>query len=134
MKATLPYALAVGLGMTIVTGACAQAPNPPGVNPQHFECYDVVESVPSPGRPVVLRDQFGLLETVTAKPVLLCNPVAKNKDRITDRVTHLVCYAIRAPRSAVKRVAIVNQLGIDTLAVSAPGMLCVPSLKTPMGR
>lgn len=129
MKATLPYAIAVGLGMTIVTGASAQTRNPRGVNPQHYECYDVVESVSVPAHKVRLQDQFAASTTVTAKPLFLCNPVSKNKDEITDTLTHLVCYAIRAPRSALKRVAIVNQFGVDTLSVSLARTLCVPSLK-----
>ena len=82
---------------------------------------------------VQLRDQFGPSETVTARPLYLCNPVSKNKDEITDTLTHLVCYAIRAPRSALKRVAIVNQFGVDTLAVGPPRTLCVPSLKSLRG-
>lgn len=122
--------IAICLSLTIVTAASAQAPNPPGVNPQHYECYDVVESVQLPTQAVVLRDQFGASETVTAKPLFLCNPVSKNGGKVTDRVTHLVCYAIRAPRSTVKRVAIQNQFGVDTLGVSAARTLCVPSLKT----
>ena len=134
MKATLPIALAAGLGLMIVTGASAQGPNPPGVNPQHFECYDVVESVSSPANKVALRDQFGASETVTAKPMFLCNPVSKNGGKVTDKVTHLVCYAIRAPKSTVRRVSIVNQFGVDTLGVSAARTLCVPSLKSILGR
>ena len=128
MKAVLLLAIAAGL--TIVTGASAQTPNPPGVNPQHYECYDVIESVSLPANNVALRDQFGSSKTVTAQPVFLCNPVSKNRGKVTDSVTHLVCYALRAPRSAVKRVAIQNQFGVDTLGVSAARTLCVPSLKT----
>ena len=115
--------------VVLVTGASAQGSNPPGVNPQHFECYDVVEATTLPPNKVTLRDQFGASETVTAKAVLLCNPVSKNGARVTDRVTHLVCYAIEAPRSAVRHVSIVNQFGVDTLGVSTARTLCVPSLK-----
>jgi hypothetical protein len=129
MKRTLPFAIASCLSLTIVTAALAQGPNPPGVNPQHFECYDVIESVSLPANKVALRDQFGSSKTVTAQPVSLCNPVSKNGGKVTDSVTHLVCYAIRPPKSTVKRVAIQNQFGVDTLAVSAARTLCVPSLK-----
>jgi hypothetical protein len=127
MRWTLLFAI------LFVTRASAQGPNPPGVNPQHYECYDVVESTTLPANNVALRDQFGTSETVTAKPVFLCNPVSKNGSKVTDRTTHLVCYAIRAPRSTVRHVSIVNQFGVDTLGVSTARTLCVPSLKTLFG-
>jgi hypothetical protein len=128
-----PLLLFAALAMTSFTAASAQAPNPPGVNPQHYQCYDVVESVQLPAQRVALQDQFGVSETATAQPLFLCNPVSKNRQKSADNVTHLVCYAIRAPRSALKRVAIQNQFGVDTLAVSAARTLCVPSLKSLMG-
>jgi len=129
MKATLPYTIAVGFGMMVATGASAQTQNPPGVNPQHYQCYNVADPRPSPDRKAVLQDQFSRSETVVGNPVLLCNPVSKNRESISDRVTHLVCYEIREARSAPKRVEAVNQFGIDTLSVDVPRMLCVPSLK-----
>jgi hypothetical protein len=130
MKRTLPFVLAACLSIAVTAPASAQSPNPPGVNPQHYECYDVVESLQSATQPVVLQDQFGASETATAKPLFLCNPVSKNKGKVTDKLTHLVCYAIRAPRSTVRHVAIQNQFGVDTLGVSAARTLCVPSLKS----
>jgi hypothetical protein len=133
MKATLPYTIAVGFGMMAATGASAQTQNPPGVNPQHYECYNVDDPRPSPERKVVLQDQFGRSETVAGKPVLLCNPVSKNREPVKDRLTHLVCYEIRERRAAPKRVEAVNQFGIDTLSVDVPRMLCVPSLKRIVG-
>ena len=124
MKWTLLFVIA------IATRASAQGPNPRGVNPQHFECYDVIQSVSQPANKVSLRDQFGSAKTVTAQPMFLCNPVSKNGGKVTDTLTHLVCYAIRPPKSAVKQVAIQNQFGVDTLSVSVARTLCVPSLKT----
>jgi hypothetical protein len=128
MNATLPYTIAVGLGLILVTNAAAQGPNPPGINPQHFQCYNVTDPRPATPRSVLLQDQFGRSETVTGKPVLVCNPVSKNRGQVKDTVTHLVCYEIRrkAPRHYVQ---VVNQFGIDTLAVDAPRLLCLPSTK-----
>jgi hypothetical protein len=133
MKATLPYTIAVGFGMMAATGASAQTQNPPGVNPQHYECYNVDDPRPSPERKVALQDQFGRSEAVAGKPVLLCNPVSKNRELVKDKLTHLVCYEIREGRFAPKRVEAVNQFGIDTLSVDVPRMLCVPSLKRIVG-
>jgi hypothetical protein len=132
MKPSLLLALATSLSITLVTTASAQGPNPPGVNPQHYECYDVVDSIPRLAQKVELRDQFGASATVTARAMFLCNPVSKNNGRITDKLTHFVCYEIR-PVKFAKWVATTNQFGVDTLAVRSPHMLCVPSLKTVVG-
>ncbi|HXM37758.1 MAG TPA: hypothetical protein VN908_03750 [Gemmatimonadales bacterium] len=129
MHATLPYTIAVGFGMILVTSASAQNPNPPGVNPQHYQCYNVADPRPATPRTVVLQDQFGRTETATGKPVLVCNPVSKNREQVRDTVTHLVCYEIRARRVPRHQVQVVNQFGIDTLPVDAARVLCLPSTK-----
>ena len=132
MSARLSCALAVGLGMTMVTGASAQnpqvvIPQPPALNPEHYECYTVVGTL-APHR-VKLRDQFRLAETVTAQPRFLCNPVSKNGEEIKDALTHLVCYGIGRSASLEKKVEVANQFGRESLLVRYPYMLCVPSGK-----
>lgn len=129
VKRTLPCMITVGLSTLLLASASAQGPNPPGVNPQHYQCYNVTDPRPATPRTVLLQDQFGRVETATGKPVLVCNPVSKNKEQAKDTVTHLVCYEIRARRVPRRQVQIVNQFGIDTLPVDAPRMLCLPSTK-----
>lgn len=129
MKPTLPCIITVGLSTLLLTSASAQGPNPPGVNPQHFQCYNVTDPRPATPRTVLLQDQFGRSETVTGKPLLVCTPVSKNRAQVKDTVTHLVCYEIQARKAPQHYVQIVNQFGIDTLPVDAPRMLCLPSTK-----
>lgn len=129
MTVTPGRMIVIVLGLGMVAPASAQDKNPPGVNPQHYQCYSVTEPKPSRPHEVVLRDQFGESETTTAKPVLLCNPVSKNKEEVRDKETHLVCYEIRPHKSVEKRVEVQNQFGMELLSVGTPRILCVPSLK-----
>jgi hypothetical protein len=117
------------LGVTTVAPAVAQDKNPPGLNPEHFQCYDIVEAKASPKRQVQLQDQFGETRTVTAKAVLLCNPVSKNGEEIHDKRTHLVCYQMRPGKPVGKRVEVQNQFGTEPISVKSSRILCVPSLK-----
>jgi hypothetical protein len=101
MKPSLLLALATSLSITLVTTASAQGPNPPGVNPQHYECYDVVDSIPRLAQKVELRDQFGASATVTARAMFLCNPVSKNNGRI--RQAHAL-RVLRDPPGQIREV------------------------------
>jgi hypothetical protein len=124
-------ALAAGIGAACLLGvsapARAQGKNPEGVNPEHYECYQVTGQLRA--LPVRLKDQFGSTEARVVKPVYLCNPVQKNDQPIKDERTHLVCYQIVGPKQANKAVRVVNQFGTQPLKVTAPQLLCVPSLK-----
>ena len=133
MRATSICAMAIGIGLAMATSASAQGQNPAGVNPQHYECYNVVEARPSPPRKVVLQDQFGRWETVMAKAVMLCTPVSKNNGEIKDKETHLVCYSIRPGKSVSKRVEVINQFGNAALSVAVARVLCLPPLKKVLG-
>lgn len=121
------------VSLVAAAAASAQSKDPPGVNPQHYQCYSVTEPKPSPARKVVLQDQFGAAETATARAVLLCNPVSKNKSEVRDKLTHLVCYEVRPRKFPARRVEVENQFGREALTVTAPRLLCVPSLKKPLG-
>ena len=113
----------------VTAPAHAQNPNPPGVNPTHYQCYRVVEQEPFQSRETKLSDQFGTSTVKTVKPVFLCAPVAKNGVRPKDRQTHLVCYEDEGGKAADKKVTVSNQFGKETLNVRDPGLLCVPSRK-----
>jgi hypothetical protein len=123
---------AIGLASALVLGidapARAQGENPPGVNPEHYECYRVTGQI----RPVpikLLKDQFGSGSARVMRPLFLCNPVQKNDQEIKDLKTHLVCYQIVGLKPANKTVRVVNQFGAQILKVLDPQVLCVPSLK-----
>jgi hypothetical protein len=106
--------------------------NPPNVNPTHYQCYSV-EAPTSEITLKLIRDQFGVSEAVRLGPVvMLCAPATKNNLPPRDRITHYLCYEDKDAKPANRRAQVINQLtketGID-LAVQAPTMLCVPSLK-----
>jgi hypothetical protein len=106
--------------------------NPPGVNPTHYQCYSV-EAPASEITLKALRDQFGASEAVKlGRPVMLCAPTQKNNLAPRDRTTHYLCYEEAGAKPADRKVRIINQLTKQTgiaLAVQAPRLLCVPSLK-----
>jgi hypothetical protein len=122
---------AIGLASTFVLGlglsAQAQGQNPPGINPEHYECYRVVGKVPAIA--VSLKDQFGATRAALVTPLYLCNPVQKNEQAVKDEKTHLVCYQIKGPKPVNKAVRVVNQFGTQPLKVAVAQLLCVPSLK-----
>jgi len=136
MNAALPYAIALSLAVTVVTQVSAQVSaqdsareqNPPGVNPQHYQCYNAVARAVKQRR-VELQDQFGHSVKVVGNPVLLCNPVSKNRQESRDTTTHLVCYNLVAQQTPRRMVTVLNQFGVDTLRVDVARLLCVPSIK-----
>jgi hypothetical protein len=121
-------AFAIGLGVCTPARAQAPSPNPPGVNPAHYQCYKVAgQSHPAVVR---LRDQFGASPNVKVlQPVYLCAPVAKGDQTISDERTHLVCFVDSGVRPPNKTVRVTNQFGTQTLKVATPVVLCVPSIK-----
>jgi len=127
-ETALGLALSITFGVCIPASAQAPSPNPPGVNPAHYQCYKVTgQSHPTIVR---LRDQFGATPNVRAlQPVFLCAPVAKNEEPISDERTHLVCFADSGIRSPNRTVQVTNQFGTQTLKVATPAALCVPSIK-----
>jgi hypothetical protein len=95
MHANYPRVITVALCLFPMLNSSAEAPNPPALNAQHFQCYNVVNAKTAAPRSVVLRDQFGESKAATGSPVLICNPVSKNNEGMRDSVTHLVCYELR---------------------------------------
>jgi hypothetical protein len=124
----LGIALAIGLGVCTPVRAQAPSPNPPGINPAHYQCYKVAgQSHPAVVR---LRDQFGTSPNVKVlQPVFLCAPVGKNDEPISDERTHLVCFADSGVRPPNRTVRVTNQFGAQALRVATPALLCVPSIK-----
>jgi hypothetical protein len=127
---TRTIAVAIAFTAAILTvPAHAQGQNPPGVNPTHYQCYEVTSVQSFQPIEVKLRDQFGRSQVMLQKPNYICAPVQKNSSRPSDRRTHLVCYLGFDAQPANKQVRVQNQFGRDTLGVGKPVFVCAPSLK-----
>jgi hypothetical protein len=111
------------------SGAAFAQHNPPGVNPEHYACYRVSPAKPFKVQKVALNDQFGGTTAYVVQEALLCTPVSKNDEPIKDKTTHLMCYVLKANKSANKAVSITNQFGTFVMKVGLLTQLCVPSLK-----
>jgi len=111
----------------------SSGPSEPLGSLDHYKCYEASGSV-VPG-PVDLLDNFhdlqGASQTVQdLDPALFCNPVDKNGEGINDISAHLTCYSYTpAGLPPSGPVPIVNQFGEDTLNLTTPSKLCVPSTK-----
>jgi hypothetical protein len=128
-------AIALGSGAPALAQAPAQTPaeaqgkDPPGVNPTHYQCYQVK----APTKLLTLkslRDQFGVAEKISVTtPMHLCVPTAKNGVEPKDPRTHYLCYQDKGVKPPNRKARITNQFGDVDIAVLTPTMLCVPSLK-----
>jgi Mg-chelatase subunit ChlD len=83
-------------------------------------------------RIVTLEDQFGAGRASVKRAKLLCNPVDKNGEGISQREFHLVGYGIEPinRKFAKRRVEVRNQFGVQILKVGKPDTLLVPSSKS----
>jgi cysteine-rich repeat protein len=106
----------------------------------HFKCYGAKTTKKTPKfqqRDVLLVDQFETKNTTVLKPIGLCTPVDKNSEGIRTPSQHLTCYSIKDVKGQdkfEKRNALVdNQFGQQTLTVTKPNTLCVPSTITDLG-
>jgi hypothetical protein len=115
-------------------GTPTATPTPSIPTLDHFELYKVKRTRGAPkfeSETVELDDQF-LDETTVMlkKPVQLGVPTDKNGEGITNSLTHLTCYSVRAPRFPIQEVTVTNQFRTNQrLSVRKPSMLCVPSFK-----
>jgi hypothetical protein len=94
-----------------------------------FLCYSGKFTPKPASRDVTLVDQFGILETETKAPQLLCNPAAVDGSPIANPRTHLECHKI-APRKVKVTATAVNAFGTETVTTRKAVALCVPSGKT----
>jgi hypothetical protein len=99
----------------------------------HFKCYKVkdLKDPKFAQTTVALSDQFADDENADVKkPFLLCNPVSKNGEGISNALEHLTCYKIKTPQLASQpKVQVVNQFGTIKLQAKKAFVLCVPSSK-----
>jgi len=96
----------------------------------HFKCYDLRR-----GRTrttVNVTDQFGDLVVNVKRPERLCVPADKNGGGIQHPADHLTCYRVKTdPRRLASGTPFLidNQFEQETVIVTGPRELCVPSLK-----
>ena len=124
------FAALGGLYLAFAFGTAAQAQaNPPGVDPEHYQCYTITQPTTFPQKEVRLKDQFGLNTVVVIAPRFLCAPVSKNGGLLADTKSHLVCYSIKNGQTANKRVETIDQFGKLQFTVNTANLLCLPALK-----
>ncbi len=114
---------------------------PSSMDMDHFKCYAAgIQRGTSrfTALDVPVADTFENKLTKVSRPVQICNPVSEDGGAITRPTAHLECYAIRdatKPRQSrfTKRdVTATDSFGSETLTVTRPTTMCVPSLTTPM--
>lgn len=102
---------------------CPKAP------PDHFVCY--TGKFPKfEKRQVTLRDQFHptAVQTTVLKPLVFCNPAAKNGEPLYEETGHLECYKTK-PEKLKRTVLVRNQFGQRTVSTKKSNILCLPSGK-----
>lgn len=109
-------------------------PPPHGTpNIDHFQCY-VVRNARARRARLTVTDQFGTMTLDVKRPSRLCTAVDKRGEGIINRDDNLLCYEVRTSSGTRrftgpgKPVYIDNQFGPDTLKVTRPTELCVPSV------
>jgi hypothetical protein len=128
MRKLLLAAICAAFGLGVPSQAWAQ--NPPGVDPDHYQCY-----IPNgefllarPRRPILI-DQFGESRPRIFTIDLLCVPVSKNGEPVQDERTHLMCYGGRNGAVVKERVRTRDQFGVLEFDIGEASLLCLPAVK-----
>jgi hypothetical protein len=95
----------------------------------HFTGYAVGSGLDGPT--VSLVDQFQTQDVNLLDARLFFVPVNKNSEGINDPVGHLTCYEIPGGDPAPPAINVTNQFGTQTLSLTSPELLCVPTEKNP---
>jgi hypothetical protein len=102
-------------------------------NIDHFQCY-VVRNARARRSRITVADQFGTLTLDVKRPSRLCTAVDTRGEGVINPDDNLLCYEVRTS-SRTRRftgpagpVFVSNQFGPDTLKVTRPTELCVPSV------
>jgi hypothetical protein len=119
--------------LLVPTAKSLLGPPPPLAPPavDHFKCYHVKRARLRRSGDTI-QDQFGSLRVDVKRPKYLCVPADKNGSGIMNGTDHLTCYQVRPARPFPRPggVFINNQFGENTIRVTRPTELCLPSLKT----
>jgi hypothetical protein len=116
-----------------LSGSPAPLPTP---TIDHFQCY-VVRNARTRRSRVQVVDQFGTLTLDVKRPSRLCTAADKRGEGINDPAANLMCYEVRASSGEPQfhgpdgAVYVTNQFGPDTLKVTRPTELCIPSILNP---
>ena len=95
----------------------------------HFDVYDVPNTVPSVG-PVQLRDQFGTSQHLTGDVHWFGLPTNKNFEGVVDPRAHLLWRRLLDSEiDPIRPVVVQNQFGDQTLEVGDAEYLLIPALK-----
>jgi hypothetical protein len=132
--------LRVGRPLTLCNPAAKTLTGTPGDPPttaQHYECYDVQTETPLfHSETLAITDEFGARTIRIDRARELCNPVEKRRtgrppELIKRPEEHFVCYRIttHSPSFAARTVFTRDEFRLDTLRVTSPRRLCVPSTK-----
>lgn len=95
----------------------------------HFQCYNV-QGGQARASDVLVDDQFGTYITDVKRPARLCMVTDKNGEGTFRPGEHLMCYQIETnPQRSLYRdpFFIDNQFGADTIGVTGPREICLPS-------
>lgn len=104
---------------------------------EHFKCYSgkLAKGSTFQKRVAELTDQFGTAQVEVVRPLRLCNPVQKNKERFRNKKAHLQCYVTngKVPDGPPK-VSLRNQFGSFSAELRRADRLCIPSSKQLAGQ
>ena len=124
--------------LVISPGETVILDDPPTTSLEHFMSYKA--KIPKGTEKfekftVTLSDQFDTNKNYTVeKPERLFNPVDKNEEGLTDKISHMVGYKIKEVKGEPKfekitGLIVSNQFGDITLDVKKPKLILVPSAK-----
>ena len=118
----------MAIAIALTSSAAAQV-TPAGLDPEHYECYEPDPAPTFAAKTVHLRDQFRGIELQALKVAFLCTPVRKDRQRLADQLTHLVCYELSTNPSVNTDVRTDDQFGTLRFRVGIAKLLCLPALK-----
>lgn len=78
-------------------------------------------------RSVALADQFGGTTAEARKPAALCLATSVDGTPAPDPAGALVCYALKAPKTAARQVTTSDAFGNLSLTARRPTLLCLPA-------
>jgi hypothetical protein len=126
------------LALMVPSAKSLDGPTPPldpaGVD--HYQCYAVGSAGKARVAGLTIVDQFGTMTMDVKRPSRLCVAADKQEEGVIDSNAALMCYQVRTSsgvtpfRGPDGPVYIANQFGPDTLLVTRPTELCVPSAVT----
>jgi hypothetical protein len=132
LTALRPIALMVPSAKSVVGPPAPLAP----ADVDHFQCYAVGGAGKTRVDDLSIVDQLGTMMMDVKRPSRLCVAADKRGEGVLDASAALMCYEVRTSsgttpfRGPDGPVYVANQFGPDTLLVTRPTELCLPSILT----